>query len=52
MQEAMGVQRKTASKYLDQIVELGLLRKVKVGRDNYYINQKLVDLLMNHQDLD
>ena len=37
--------------YLDKIVKLGLLGKVKVGRVNYYINEKLVDLLVNHEKL-
>lgn len=39
------VSRVTATKYLEEIVSLGLLHKNKVGRDNYYINQPLVDLL-------
>ena len=43
--EALGVTRMTASSYLDKIVKLGLLGKFKVGRVNYYINEKLVDLL-------
>ena len=37
--------------YLDKIVKLGLLSKFKVGRVNYYINEKLVDLLVNHEKL-
>lgn len=49
--EALGVTRMTASAYLDKIVKLGLLGKVKVGRVNYYINGKLVDLLVNHEKL-
>ena len=51
MVEAMSVQRLTATKYLDKIVDLGLLNKVKVGRTNYYINQKLVDLFVNHEKI-
>ncbi|MDX2003171.1 MAG: Fic/DOC family N-terminal domain-containing protein [Chitinophagales bacterium] len=43
----LGVGRLTAAKYLEAIVRLRLLTKVKVGRDNYFINQELVDLLMN-----
>ena len=45
----MMVARKTAGKYLDQIVESGLLQKVKIGRENYYVNTQLVDLFLNHQ---
>jgi Fic family protein len=44
----MMVQRLAASKYLEKIVGLGLLEKVKIGRVNYYINRQLVDLLVNH----
>ena len=51
MQKALSVQRLTAAKYLDKIVELGLLKKVKVGRTNYYINQKFVDLFVNHEEI-
>ncbi len=43
----MSIQRKTAAKYLDKIVELGLLEKFKLGRENYYINTKLCELFMN-----
>ena len=46
----MMVQRKTATKYLDMIVNEGLLEKIKIGRTNYYINYRLIDLFMNHQD--
>ncbi len=41
------VSRITATKYLDQIVTIGLLQKQKSGRDNYYINPALVKLLTN-----
>jgi Fic family protein len=48
MQNDMMVQRKTASKYLDKIVEVGLLQKVKLGHSNYYINTKLMNLFINY----
>jgi len=35
------VTRKTASKYLDDLVRLGLLSKHKMGKDNYYLNDAL-----------
>lgn len=41
------VQRKTAAKYLDMIVEQGLLSKVKIGKENYYINDGLMGLFLN-----
>lgn len=39
------VSRLTATKYLDQLVTIGLIKKEKVGRANYYINQSLFTLL-------
>jgi len=42
----MQVSRQTASKYLDRIVALGLLRKEKMGKENYYINTKLMHLFI------
>lgn len=44
----MSVQRKTAAKYLNLIVEAGLLEKVKIGKENFYINSKLCELFLNH----
>lgn len=44
----MMVQRKTAAKYLDMIVNAGLLEKIKLGRSNYYMNIRLINLFMNH----
>lgn len=42
----MMVNRVTAAKYLDMIVDAGLLEKVKMGRSNYYINSALMGLFM------
>ena len=47
MERDMAVQRKTAAKYLDTIVqETGLLQKQKLGKSNYYINTELIELFM------
>lgn len=43
----MNVQRKTAAKYLDMIVDLKLLTKMKKGSSNYYINNALFELFLN-----
>ncbi len=43
----LSVQRKTSSKYLNELVNIGILQKHKIGRENYYINTKLYDLLLN-----
>ena len=46
----LAVSRITATKYLDELIEIGLLTKHKMGRENYYINLPLYDLLSNvHQ---
>lgn len=42
----LSVSRLTATKYLEQLVELGLLKKEKVSRNNYYINQPLLALFI------
>lgn len=44
----LGVSRITATKYLDELVQHGLLHKEKIGRSNYYINSPLCSLLMQH----
>jgi Fic family protein len=48
IQDDMQVTRITATNYLNALIELGLLAKHKSGRSNYYINQPLYDLLLNH----
>ena len=42
----MQVSRQTASKYLDKIVDLGLLQKEKLGKENYYINTRLRNMFI------
>ncbi|MDZ4796260.1 MAG: Fic family protein [Bacteroidota bacterium] len=41
----LGVGRNTAIRYLEALVKEGLLVKQKIGRDNFFINQPLFDLL-------
>ena len=41
----LGCSRITATKYLNEITELGLLERQKVGREYYYINKNLIELL-------
>jgi Fic family protein len=52
MERDMMVQRKTAAKYLDKIVEANLLVKMQMRRSNYYINKELMDLFVHqgHND--
>ena len=47
--EDLGVTRQTASRYLDQLSEIGLVTKHQSGRSNYYINGPLIDLLMKQE---
>ncbi|ALA25948.1 addiction module protein [Piscirickettsia salmonis] len=46
------VHRNTAHKYLDQLVELNLISKHKVGNENYYLNDALCGLLANINQMD
>ena len=41
------VHRNTATTYLDALVGIGLLSKHKRGKENYYLNDKLIQLLEN-----
>jgi Fic family protein len=41
------IHRNTASKYLEALVEMGLLTKHKFGKENLYLNEKLFNLLID-----
>ncbi|HRW58247.1 MAG TPA: hypothetical protein P5048_01365, partial [Chlamydiales bacterium] len=43
----LNIHRNTARKYLEDLVQLGILNKIKKGKESYYVNQALFDLLMN-----
>lgn len=43
----LGVSRLTATRYLDELVEIGLLSKQKIGRHSFYINDALYALFVN-----
>lgn len=45
VQKEIGVTRLTATKYLEQLCREGFLRKQKLGRTNFYINDELFSLL-------
>lgn len=42
----MQVSRQTAAKYLDKLASLGLLQKERMGKENYYINTRLMQLFL------
>ncbi len=46
VQRELNITRQTASKYLEQLAENGLLVKHQEGNNKYFINSPLVDLLM------
>jgi len=45
LEQDLGVSRITAAKYLNELAKDGLLRKEKLGTGNYYINERLMNLL-------
>ena len=47
LERDMNVSRATATRYLDALAKDGVLEKHKLGRENYYLNKELVDLLFN-----
>lgn len=48
----MQISRQTASKYLDRIVSLGLLEKERIGKENYYINTRLMNMFIEYGKYD
>ncbi len=46
LQADLGVTRQTAARHLDQLAESGFVEKRRHGRNSYYINTPLMDLLM------
>jgi len=45
VEDALSVHRNTASVYLNELCNIGVLDKIKLGRSNYYVNKKLYGLL-------
>jgi Fic family protein len=43
----LGVSRLTATRYLAELTKIGVLRKEKIWKDNYYINNELFSFLSN-----
>ena len=48
--DKMNLHRDTASKYLKELEKIGVLESVKIGRNKFYINVKLYDLLKNTEN--
>jgi Fic family protein len=47
----LGIGRKTAARYLDQLCSINILDKKKLGKENYYFNGDLIKLLVNVSSL-
>lgn len=46
--EDLQITRITATKYLEELVRIGILSKHKQGKENYYMNDSLIDLLIKN----
>lgn len=42
---SIGVERKAASRYLHQLTEIGVLEVQKIGKENIFINKRLMEML-------
>ena len=51
LQQDLGISRLTANRYLDQLVKEDLLVKRKFGRENFYFNPQLINLLTNTENM-
>jgi Fic family protein len=47
LQRELSISRDTATSYLNKLCNINLAKKIKIGRENYYINKDLVNLLRN-----
>jgi hypothetical protein len=45
--DELKITRKTAAKYLDELVDIGVLQKHRIVKDNFYLNIELYELLRN-----
>ena len=45
LEKDLGISARTSTRYLEALIEKGLLEKQKVGRDNFYLNKPLFTLL-------
>ena len=43
--QKLNVERKTASRYLKSLEKIGIVSLQKVGRENIYVNKKLIEIL-------
>lgn len=48
IEKELNVSWQTAKRYLDELTRIGLLKKEKIGKYNYYINEPLFTLFLEH----
>ncbi|CAN5661430.1 Fic family protein [soil metagenome] len=49
IEKDLGVSRNTAIRYLDALTKQKMVKKQKIGRDNYFINEPLFELLADNK---
>ncbi len=49
--DQLGVSRITATKYLNELTDHGFVSKHKVGRTNFYVNEPLVEMIMQQEEI-
>lgn len=47
----LGITRKTAARYREQLCSINILNKNRIGKENYYFNDDLIALLSNVTNL-
>jgi len=51
LEDDLNISRSTATRYLDALAKHGILDKQKLGRESYYLNKELVDLLFDMPEI-
>lgn len=47
LEAELQISKRTSLNYLDAVTKIGLLKKIKAGKSNYYINTGLINILVN-----
>lgn len=50
LEKELSVSRQTATRYLNEVAKTGLIQKIRVGRNHYYINIPLMQLFLSVSD--
>jgi len=52
VEKDLNVSRATATRYLEALAKDGILKKHKLGRESYYINSALIEIIFNMPELE